>query len=71
MQAMKEVAAKKNKEENNKIDIDLEDPDVDMAATKIQAGFKGMTARKEVAALKDKIVDEENGIDIDLEDPEV
>ena len=30
------------------VDIDLDDPDVEVAATKIQAGFKGMKARKEV-----------------------
>merc|ERR1712079_107187 len=35
------------------IDIDLNDPDVENAATKIQAGFKGMKARKEVSAMKD------------------
>lgn len=34
------------------IDIDLNDPEVEKAATKIQAGFKGFKARKEVKALK-------------------
>ena len=32
------------------IDIDLDDPDVEKAATKIQAGFKGHRARKEVGS---------------------
>ena len=34
------------------MDIDLEDPDVEKAAIKIQAGFKGMMARKEVKEKK-------------------
>ena len=33
-------------------DIDLEDPEVQDAALKIQAGFKGMKARQEVKSLK-------------------
>ena len=56
MKARKEVANMKadiiDKEEI--IDIDLDDPDVEEAATKIQAGFKGMKARKEVQKLKEK-----------------
>merc|ERR1712200_14352 len=32
----------------NEIDIDLEDPDVQSAATKIQAGFRGSKTRKEL-----------------------
>ena len=36
------------------IDINLEDPDVEKAATRIQAGFKGHKTRKEMAALKTK-----------------
>merc|ERR1712130_506210 len=35
-------------------DIDLNDPEVEHAANKIQAGFKGMKARKEVATIKEK-----------------
>ena len=63
------------------IDIDLDDPDVAKATTKIQAGFRGMKARKEVGNLKE---DEEvcqiliecmeadaAAADIDLDDPEV
>merc|ERR1712156_704899 len=38
---------------NEVIDIDLKDPDVEQAATKIQAGFKGMKARKDVQSMKD------------------
>ena len=34
------------------IDIDLKDPEVDKAALKIQASFRGQMARKEVRALK-------------------
>merc|ERR1739842_242151 len=57
------------------IDIDLTDPEVDKAATKIQAGFRGQKVRKE---MKDKKEEEEAAskreeeeIDIDLTDPEV
>lgn len=39
-------------EEKEEVDIDLNDPEVDKAATKIQAGFKGMQARKRVKAMK-------------------
>ena len=64
--------------EEEQIDIDLEDPEVGAAATKIQAGYKGMRARKEVKKMKeeqqnevaDDVIDQEE-IDIDLEDPEV
>ena len=38
--------------EEEEVDIDLNDPDVENAACKIQAGFKGMKARKEVSELK-------------------
>lgn len=34
------------------IDIDLEDPEVEQAALKIQAGFKGMKTRKELQSRK-------------------
>ena len=80
----KEVTGDKGKEEvndiktdpdANDIDIDLNDPDVEQAATKIQAGFKGMKARKEVAVIRDEQKETENKateeIDIDLNDPDV
>ena len=40
------VANIKNKEIEERLDIDLEDPDVVKATTKIQAGFRGATTRK-------------------------
>ena len=54
----KPEADTENKHDDNKeeIDIDLNDPDVQQAATKIQAGFKGMKTRKE---LKDKVAEGE------------
>ena len=39
------VKEEKNEEE---VDIDLDDPEVEKAAVKIQAGFKGMKTRKEL-----------------------
>ena len=66
------------------VDIDLKDPEVEKAATKIQAGFKGHKTRKELKQKGDdekpdveKPVDSESStvneeiVDIDLEDPEV
>lgn len=38
--------------EIEEVDIDLEDPDVEKAAVKIQAGFKGMKARQQVREMK-------------------
>ena len=49
-----EVEESNTKFNEGKVDIDLLDPEVEIAATKIQAGFKGMKARKEVSALKGK-----------------
>ena len=40
------------KEEEEEVDIDLTDPDVENAALKIQAGFKGMKARQEIKEIK-------------------
>ena len=68
------------------IDIDLNDPEVEMAATRIQAGFKGQKARKDIKQRKE-IIDErkqvpksleefnrkieDDIVDIDLNDPNV
>ena len=72
----KKEANEESKEEE--IDIDLTDPEVEAAATKIQAGFKGHKARKEVSQMKtdrDETGQPDDGvedvIDIDLNDPEV
>ena len=47
-----EDAAKEN--EGEEIDIDLDDPEVNEAATKIQASFKGKKARDEVKKMKEE-----------------
>lgn len=39
-------------EEEEEIDIDLNDPEVNAAALKIQAGFKGHKTRRQVKELK-------------------
>ena len=41
--------------EEEEVDIDLNDPEVAEAAAKIQAGFKGFKARKEVQELKVRV----------------
>ncbi|XP_022325726.2 uncharacterized protein LOC111125839 isoform X5 [Crassostrea virginica] len=70
-----ETKVEKKKEEEEEVDIDLNDPEVEQAALKIQAGFKGFQARKEI---KDKMEQEgkqaesqESKVDIDFNDPEV
>jgi len=40
-------------QEDSLLDIDLTDPNMDEAAAKIQAGFRGMKTRKELKAQKD------------------
>lgn len=40
------------KENDEEVDIDLNDPEVAQAALKIQTGFRGHIARKEVQAMK-------------------
>ena len=51
MAAEPETATEDEKQEEE-IDIDLNDPNVDAAATKIQAGFRGHKARKEIKEQK-------------------
>ena len=63
-------------EKEEEIDIDLNDPDVENAATMIQAGFRGHQTRKSMKERGDKKemetnVHKEEEIDIDLDDPEV
>ena len=58
------VANIKNKEIEERLDIDLEDPDVVKATTKIQAGFRGAMTRKSMKkdkeeGVKDKGEEEE------------
>lgn len=40
------------KQPEEEVDIDLNDPDVEQAALKIQAGFKGYKTRKEFESKK-------------------
>ncbi|XP_060079840.1 titin-like [Ylistrum balloti] len=72
----------KHVKDNNEIDIDLADPDVEKAATKIQAGYKGLKTRRELKSVKDPEPslaslqssmenDPHEVIDIDLTDPDV
>ncbi|XP_021374264.1 titin-like isoform X3 [Mizuhopecten yessoensis] len=71
-------------DDNNEIDIDLSDPEVEKAATKIQAGYKGLKTRRELKSIQEpkstsipvrdsmeNVPTEEEIIDIDLTDPEV
>merc|ERR1712008_262580 len=62
-QSRKEVKSMKEKEEiveqnvtaeeaAEEIDIDMDDPETAIAATKIQSGYKGMKTRKEIKARK-------------------
>ena len=45
-------------------DIDLDDPETAKAATKIQAGFRGSKARKEVVSLRQERIDIDDGDDV-------
>ena len=66
----------KSKKGQKKIDIDLDDPEVDKAVLKIQYIFLGHKARKDVGKMKNKarireIPKEGEDIEIFLGDPEV
>ncbi|XP_052060997.1 glutamic acid-rich protein-like isoform X6 [Mytilus californianus] len=74
-----EKVPEKKEEEEEEVDIDLNDPDVEKAAIKIQAGFKGFQTRKEMQSKKSetevkteekKEEKQEEEVDIDLNDPE-
>ena len=50
------AAADKKKEQEEEIDIDLNDPDVEKAALKIQAQFKGFKGRKSKSSTEESKV---------------
>merc|ERR1711997_1347226 len=72
--AIKETIEEEKKDaKEEEIDIDLTDPEVEAAATKIQAGFKGHKTRKEMKAKESSAVEEsatlaeeDDVVDIDL-----
>jgi hypothetical protein len=45
-------------------EIDLQDPELEEAATRIQASYRGYTTRKQI-----KMSNQEEEVDIDLSDP--
>ncbi len=51
-EGQEEVKVTEGEGETEEIDIDLDDPEVEKAAEKIQASFKGFKARKEVNAMR-------------------
>ena len=59
MEQQEKEATENEKEATEEIDIDLDDPEVADAATKIQAGFKGSQARKEVQKMKQEKIEQE------------
>ena len=88
LQTKKQEATKTDKKPDGKteeeVDIDLTDPDVEAAAVKIQAGFKGFKTRQELKTKQEGSTQaqgeeedkkegetEEEKVDIDLNDPEV
>ena len=54
-QTESEKKADQRAEAEEEIDIDLTDPEVEKAATKIQAGFKGMKARQQVKEKRQQV----------------
>ncbi|GFQ88940.1 uncharacterized protein TNCT_315491, partial [Trichonephila clavata] len=63
--AKEETPVKKveNNEEENLDDIDLEDPDVEKAALKIQSTFRGYKSRKEIKPDEKPVENGEKGED--------
>jgi hypothetical protein len=61
---------------NPELDLDLDDPEYEAAATKIQAGYKGMKARKKVKKMKEEQTQQdeeqvsERDVPMNLDDPE-
>lgn len=53
-------------DENGSCDLNLEDPELEKAATRIQAAFRGHNTRKQLGG---KMAEGEEVIDIDLNDP--
>lgn len=53
-------------DENGSCDLNLEDPELEKAATRIQAAFRGHNTRKQ---LEGKMAEGQEEIDIDLNDP--
>ena len=63
----------KNEDQEDQIDIDLNDPEVEKAATKIQAGFKGHKTRKEMKKTDDEKANKVDEVfpELDLDDAEL
>ena len=63
----------KNEDQEDQIDIDLNDPEVEKAATKIQAGFKGHKTRKEMKKSDDEKANKVDEVfpELDLDDAEL
>lgn len=52
---------------NGSLDLNLEDPELEKAATRIQAAFRGHNTRKQLGG--EKMAEGQEEIDIDLNDP--